>query len=66
MNNMMPSGEFVLAEVGIESGDIKLIKSRRKRSQYRAVVNWLIEYKPHANASNLEKVKGYLEAFHHL
>ncbi|MEM1168658.1 MAG: tetratricopeptide repeat protein [Cyanobacteria bacterium P01_H01_bin.35] len=66
MNNMMPSGELVLAKLGIELGDIKSIKPRRKRSQYRAVVNWLMEYKPHANASNLEKVKGYLEAFHHL
>ena len=66
MNNITPTIELVLEKIGLESATIKSIKSVRKRSQYRAVMNWLTEYKPHANASNLEKVKGYLEAFHHL
>ena len=66
MTNITPNGELVLREISLESATIKSIKPRRKRTQYRAVINWLTEYKPHSNASNLEKVKGYLEAFHHL
>lgn len=30
-----------------------------------AIENWLTRYIPPANATNLEKVRGYLEAFHH-
>ncbi|NER02385.1 MAG: tetratricopeptide repeat protein [Okeania sp. SIO3C4] len=66
MNNITPSIELVLEKIGLESATIKSIKPCQKRTQYRAVMNWLTEYKPHSNASNLEKVKGYLEAFHHL
>ncbi|NEQ39306.1 MAG: tetratricopeptide repeat protein [Okeania sp. SIO3I5] len=66
MTKITPNGELVLREISLESETIKSIKPRWKRTQYRAVVNWLTEYKPHANASNLEKVKGYLEAFYHL
>ncbi|WP_324236164.1 tetratricopeptide repeat protein [Okeania sp.] len=66
MNNITPRVELVLEKIGLESTTIKSIKPRRKKSHYRAVINWLTEYKPHANASNLQIVKGYLEAFHHL
>ena len=41
--------------------------SRIKRANYRAVKNWLTKYKfNHHKSSNLEKIQGYLEAFHHL
>lgn len=63
---LKPSNEFVLEYLGIEPQALKYIKSSLKRSHYRAVINWLIKYQPQPNASNLEKVKGYLEAFHHL
>ncbi|NEQ39307.1 MAG: tetratricopeptide repeat protein [Okeania sp. SIO3I5] len=66
MNNITPTPELVLEKIGLDSATIKSIKPSWKRTQYRAVVNWLTEYKPHANASNLEIVKGYLEAFYHL
>jgi tetratricopeptide (TPR) repeat protein len=33
---------------------------------YIAVLNWLKKYKANSNNSNLEKVRGYLESFHHL
>ncbi|NER02384.1 MAG: tetratricopeptide repeat protein [Okeania sp. SIO3C4] len=66
MNNITPKIELVLEKIGLESATIKSIKPPWKRSQYHAVVNWLTEYKPHANTFNLEKVKGYLEAFYHL
>ncbi|MEB3340745.1 tetratricopeptide repeat protein [Okeania sp.] len=66
MTNITPNGELVLREISLESAIIKSIKPHSKRSQYRGVVNWLVFYKAHKNASNLEKVKGYLEAFYHL
>ncbi|NJN11047.1 MAG: hypothetical protein HC815_24915 [Richelia sp. RM1_1_1] len=37
-----------------------------KRAHYRAVKNWLGKYQPSKDGSNLEKVQGYLEAYHHL
>ncbi len=39
--------------------------SHRERAHYQAVKNWSGKYKPKVNASNLEQVRGYLEAFHH-
>ncbi|MDJ0516734.1 MAG: tetratricopeptide repeat protein [Trichodesmium sp. MO_231.B1] len=66
MTNITPDSKLVLREISLESTTIKSIKPRPKRSHYRAVINWLMEYKPYANTSNLEKVKGYVEAFHHL
>ena len=35
-------------------------------AEYRAARNWLRRYRPKGNATNLEKVKGQLEAFAHL
>ncbi len=31
-----------------------------------AIENWLSDYSPDVNAPNLDKIRGYLEAFHHL
>ncbi len=64
--NITPSDEAVIANLGIQPTEIKSIKPSWKRSQYRAVINWLTKYNPAINASNLETVKGLLEAFHHL
>ena len=36
------------------------------KSQYTAARNWLKLYRPPPKATNLERVKGYLEAFYHL
>lgn len=66
MNNITPTGESVLADIDIDSAAIKFIKPSWKRTHYRAVVNWLTKYKPKPDASNLEKVRGLVEAFHHL
>ncbi|MBD2540731.1 tetratricopeptide repeat protein [Coleofasciculus sp. FACHB-SPT36] len=66
MSDILPSGKSVLAELGINSEAIKLIQPHWKRTHYRAVVNWLTKYNPKVGATNLEKVRGYLEAFHHL
>ena len=65
--DITPPGEWVLANLGI---DLAAPEFRElppcKRAQYKAVKNWLTKYKPKRDASNLEKVRGYLEAFHHL
>lgn len=64
--SMTPYSEKILAEVGIEPATLKLITPKWKRTQYRAVINWLTKYKPATDASNLDRVRGYLESFHHL
>ncbi|MBD1832917.1 tetratricopeptide repeat protein [Cyanobacteria bacterium FACHB-472] len=66
MSDILPSGESVLAELGIDSVAIKFIQPHWKRTHYRAVINWLTKYKPKPDTTNIEKVRGYLEAFHHL
>jgi len=65
--NITPPGDWMLANLGI---DLAAPEFRElppcKRAQYKAVKNWLTMYKPKRDASNIEKVRGYLEAFHHL
>jgi hypothetical protein len=57
----------VLANLNVDSS---LAESTKiflwELSNYSAVEWWLTEYKPKPDAPNLEKVRGYLEAFHHL
>lgn len=66
-NNLTPSGELVLEQLGINPNNTRAdFLSREQRLQYTAVVQWLTIYKPKPDATNLEKVRGYLEAFHHL
>lgn len=60
--NLNDSGRQVLHELSINVG----IQDITERVHYRAVKNWLGKYKPEAKASNLEQVRGYVEAFHHL
>ncbi|WP_293127020.1 tetratricopeptide repeat protein [Microcoleus sp. bin38.metabat.b11b12b14.051] len=64
--NITPDGELVLAKLGIDGNYIKGITLRHRRTQYKAVINWLTQYHPQPDASNLDKVRGYLEAFGHL
>jgi len=67
INNLTPSGELVLEKLGINPHHLSTdFPTREQRLQYRAVVQWLTDYKPKSDATNLEKVRGYLEAFHHL
>ncbi|MEG4793733.1 tetratricopeptide repeat protein [Microcoleus sp. LAD1_D1] len=66
-NNPLPSGELILEKLGINLHNLPAqFPTREQRLQYRAVVQWLTDDKPKSDASNLEKVRGYLEAFHHL
>ena len=63
--NVAPFGDSILAYLGIDRATVKFIKAITKRT-YRAVINWLIKKYQPRNDSNLEKVRSYLEAFHHL
>lgn len=65
--NLSTSGHLVFANLGIDLTSCKFTQlSRLKRAHYRAVKNWLTKHRPNTDASNLEMVRGYLEAFHHL
>jgi len=64
--NITPPGDSILSYLDIDPATVKSIKPLTKRTQYRAVINWIAKYKPATDASNLDRVRGYLEAFHHL
>ncbi|MDJ1185934.1 hypothetical protein PMH09_22410, partial [Roseofilum sp. BLCC_M143] len=65
MSNILPPAESILAELAIDPTQIKSIRPRSKRSQYRAIINWLANYKVQKEMKNLEMVKGLLESFYH-
>jgi len=66
-NNLTPSGDLVLEQLGINPHNLRAdFPTREKRLHYRAVVQWLTDYKPKSDSTNLEKVKGCLETFYHL
>jgi len=66
-NNLISSGDLVLEQLGINPHNLRTdFPTREQRLHYRAVVQWLIDYKSKSDTTNLEKVKGYLEAFYHL
>lgn len=61
------SGELVLNQLGIDLAKTQLADiSPWELAHYIAVENWLTEYQPQPDSSNLEQVRGYLEALHHL
>ena len=63
---LLPSGKSILEQLSIDPSNIKSIQPRWKRSNYRAIINWLTKYKANSNDSNLDKVKSLLETFFHL
>lgn len=56
----------ILAELDLNSDSVRGMKQGIKRTSFRAVMNWITKYNPNIYDSNLEKVKGLLEAFFHL
>jgi tetratricopeptide (TPR) repeat protein len=64
--NPTPLGELLLAKLSINPSNLFADFPGKKLDQYIAVVNWLKKYKPKLDATNLDKVRGLLEAFHHL
>lgn len=58
---------LVVANLNIDSSLVELTEiSLWELSNYSAVEWWLTDYKFKVDDTNLEKVRGYLEAFHHL
>jgi tetratricopeptide (TPR) repeat protein len=56
---------LVLSKLGINLKSVKAIRPAWQRAHYRAAINWLTKYKSSLEPSNFQKVKGYLESFHH-
>ena len=56
----------LLNQLGIAPSRICHIQPSLRRTHSRAIVNWLTRYRPTPKATNLEQVKGYIEAFYHL
>jgi len=66
-NNLTPSGDEVLEQLGINPHNLRAqFPTREQRLQYRAVVQWLTDYKPKSDADNLDKVRHYTESLHYL
>jgi tetratricopeptide (TPR) repeat protein len=63
---LIPPSQETLVQLGILPGQVRLVQPPFRRSQYQAIVNWLTRYNPSTDATNLEQVKGYIEAFYHL
>lgn len=65
-NNLTPSGNVLLEQLGINPHNLCAdFPTREQRLQYRAVVQWLTDYKPKSD-TNLEKVRPYTESLLHL
>jgi tetratricopeptide (TPR) repeat protein len=66
-DDLLPFSQSILNHLDINSDTLKHNQlSHWQKVQYRAVINWLAKYQLSPDASNLEQVRGYLEAFHHL
>ncbi|NJM99826.1 MAG: tetratricopeptide repeat protein [Phormidesmis sp. RL_2_1] len=63
---LTPSPLPVLNQLGIDPARIRNMPPGSRRSRCRAIVNWLTQHRLPPQASNLEKVKGFIEAFYHL
>jgi len=66
-NDLTRSGKELLIDIktALISQGIKQ-KGSSQRAHFTAINNWLGKHKPSADTSNLEQVRGYLEAFYHL
>lgn len=61
------SGAIILNQLNLDEAITQSTEvSHWQLFHYSAVESWLLDYYPKPNAPNLEKVRGYLEAFHHL
>jgi len=71
--NLLQNIDFTVGgELTISSLEINLTPSQLSTmsawefGHWIAIENWLTDYYPDTNATTLDKVRGYLEAFHHL
>ena len=58
--------EIVLARIGTVLAERRAELQPFQLAEYKAARNWLKRYRRRQTADNLERVKGYLEAFFHL
>lgn len=66
MNNLIPDGKTILEILKIDPNMITDIAPTWKRAEYRAVIQWVTKYESSPDDSNLNKVKGLIEASYHL
>src|SRR5687767_3916089 len=64
--SIIAPSKVVLEEIGLDPRILKQLKSHSKQAKYRAAINGLADYEPPLDASNLEHVQGYVDAFNHL
>ena len=64
--SLLPPADTVLKRIAIPPNKIAHIRPRARKTHCRAIINWLSRYQPTPEATNLDQVKGYIEAFHHL
>lgn len=65
MNKVLPPLP-VLNRLGMAPEHIRGVQPVARRSRCLAIVNWLTKYRPPAESSRLEVVKGFVQAFYHL
>ena len=61
---LVPSDEIV-NQAGVSHQSIRNL-TIQEQAHLKAAFYWMNVYEPEPDASNLEQVRGYLEAFHHL
>ncbi|MGC1527091.1 MAG: tetratricopeptide repeat protein [Phormidesmis sp.] len=63
---LLPEALAVLTQLGILPKYIRQMPPGHRRTQCRALINWLTRYRPPQNSNNLTQVKGYIQAAQHL
>ena len=64
--SLLPDALPVLTQLGILPKYLRQMPPGHRRTQCRALINWLTRYRPSDSSDNLTQVKGYLQAFYHL
>jgi tetratricopeptide (TPR) repeat protein len=63
---LLPDALPVLTQLGILPKYLCRMPPGHRRTQCRALINWLTRYQPSESSDNLTQVKGYLQAARHL
>ena len=64
MSKITPLGEYILAQLNLNSRTLKSLEIGGNRSHYRAAINWISNYQPQSDESKSQQVRNLLEAFH--
>lgn len=66
-DDLAQAGQAILSHLNLSTANLPdKHPTSLERANHRAIKNWLTKYRPKAKASNLERVQGLLESFHHL